>query len=97
MSQLKLTGYLEHKGRILLANYLVHEIEANWLIGAELFESLLLDYDPCSNYGNWNHVAGVGVDTTREKVISFAHQERKLDPDGSYIAKWLSMASSEQD
>jgi deoxyribodipyrimidine photo-lyase len=94
MSQLRLTGYVEHKGRVLLANYLVHEMGVNWLIGAELFESLLLDYDPCSNYGNWNHIAGVGVDTTREKVISFASQEKKLDPDGSYTERWLSMANA---
>ncbi len=31
-------------------------------MGAEHFESYLIDYDPCSNYGNWNYSAGVGSD-----------------------------------
>lgn len=27
-------------------------------MGAEWFETCLLDYDPCSNYGNWTYGAG---------------------------------------
>ncbi|RXH91973.1 hypothetical protein DVH24_020996 [Malus domestica] len=27
-------------------------------VGPEWFETSLLDYDPCSNHGNWNYVAG---------------------------------------
>ena len=27
-------------------------------MGAEWFESLLLDFDPASNYGNWTYGAG---------------------------------------
>lgn len=96
MTELKLTGYLSHRGRVLVANYLVNEIGANWLIGAEYFESMLLDYDPCSNYGNWNHVAGVGVDYTKEKVTSFSNQEKIMDPDGSYVDHWLSVSNSSQ-
>lgn len=33
-------------------------MEVDWRLGAELFECLLLDHDPCSNYGNWTYVAG---------------------------------------
>lgn len=31
----------------------------DWRMGAEWFESCLLDYDPCSNYGNWTYGAGI--------------------------------------
>ena len=31
-------------------------------MGAEHFEAYLLDYDPCSNWGNWTYSAGVGSD-----------------------------------
>jgi deoxyribodipyrimidine photo-lyase len=90
MTELISTGYLGHKGRVLVANYLIHELKVNWLIGAEFFESLLLDYDPCSNYGNWNQVAGVSADGTKDKITSFHSQEKRLDPDGSYVERWLS-------
>lgn len=30
----------------------------DWRMGAEWFETCLLDYDPCSNYGNWTYGAG---------------------------------------
>lgn len=31
----------------------------DWRMGAEWFETCLLDYDPCSNYGNWTYGAGI--------------------------------------
>jgi deoxyribodipyrimidine photolyase len=33
----------------------------DWRIGASYFESLI-DYDVCSNWGNWAYLAGVGND-----------------------------------
>lgn len=30
----------------------------DWRMGAEWFETCLLDYDPCSNYGNWTYGSG---------------------------------------
>lgn len=30
----------------------------DWRMGAEWFETCLLDYDPGSNYGNWTYGAG---------------------------------------
>jgi len=31
----------------------------DWRMGAEWFETCLLDYDPCSNYGNWTYGSGM--------------------------------------
>lgn len=31
-------------------------------MGVEWFEFLLIDYDVCSNWGNWNYIVGVGND-----------------------------------
>ncbi|NND34002.1 MAG: DASH family cryptochrome [Saprospiraceae bacterium] len=89
MSQLTRTGYLAHRGRILVASYLVNDLNVNWQIGAEFFESLLLDYDPCSNYGNWNYIAGVGPDGYKERQLNIDNQQQKLDPDGTYVQRWL--------
>jgi len=41
-----------------VCSFLVRDMGLDWRMGAEWFESLLLDYDPCSNYGNWTYGAG---------------------------------------
>ena len=42
-----------------MASFLVKDLQLDWRLGAEWFESLLIDHDVCSNYGNWNYVAGI--------------------------------------
>lgn len=74
---LRKNGFIEHDRRILLGRYLVEEVRVDWRIGAEMFESLLLDYDPCSNYGNWNRIAEVASDS-KKAVPSWRHIEDKL-------------------
>ncbi len=51
MIELAKTGYMSNRGRQVVASFLVRDMELDWRLGAELFERLLLDYDPCSNYG----------------------------------------------
>ena len=36
-----------------VASYLALDLGLDWRMGADHFESLLLDYDVCSNWGNW--------------------------------------------
>ncbi|KAM7490682.1 hypothetical protein LguiA_033603 [Lonicera macranthoides] len=43
----------------------------DWRMGAEWFETCLLDYDPCSNYGNWTYGADFG---NEEKLEPNEHQ-----------------------
>lgn len=35
------------------ASFLIFDLGVDWRYGAAHFEELLLDYDPCSNWGNW--------------------------------------------
>ncbi len=88
MNELKATGYLSRRGRELVSSFLINELKVNWQMGAEYFESILIDYDPCSNYGNWNLVAGIGSNNRRDPVFNLAAQARKLDPKGDYIKLW---------
>ena len=88
MNELAATGYLSRRGRELVSSYLINELSVNWQMGAEYFESILIDYDPCSNYGNWNLAAGVGLDNRKDPVFNLAAQARRLDPQGDYIKKW---------
>jgi deoxyribodipyrimidine photo-lyase len=43
----------------IVASFLTKDLGQDWRYGAEWFEQQLLDYDPCSNWGNWNYSAGV--------------------------------------
>ena len=58
-------------------------------MGAEWFESLLIDYDVCSNWGNWNYVAGVGNDARGFRYFNIPKQSRDYDKQGHYLRHWL--------
>jgi deoxyribodipyrimidine photo-lyase len=89
MRELNATGYMSNRGRQNVASFLVKDLRLNWLLGAEYFESKLVDYDPCSNYGNWNYVAGVGSDPRENRYFNIASQARRYDPDADYVKHWI--------
>ncbi len=89
MKELNATGFMSNRGRQNTASFLVKDLNINWLMGAEYFESLLIDYDPCSNYGNWNYIAGVGSDPREDRYFNILSQAKKYDPKGAYVRYWL--------
>ncbi len=89
MRELKHTGYMSNRGRQNVSSFLVHDLGLNWQMGADYFESMLIDYDPASNYGNWNAVAGVGSDPRDSRSYNILSQARRYDPDGAYVKKWI--------
>lgn len=89
MIELNATGFMSNRGRQNVASFLVHDLGLNWQIGAEYFESLLIDYDPCSNYGNWNYIAGVGSDPRENRKFNILTQAERYDSNGDYVKLWL--------
>jgi deoxyribodipyrimidine photo-lyase len=89
MRELNATGFMSNRGRQNVASFLVKELQLDWRIGAEYFESMLLDYDVCSNYGNWMYIAGVGNDS-RDRYFNIILQAKNYDPDGEYVKLWIS-------
>lgn len=88
MKELKLTGFMSNRGRQNVASYLVHQLKQDWRVGAAWFESMLIDYDVTSNYGNWIYAAGVGNDP-RDRIFNTKRQADRYDRDGGYRALWL--------
>jgi deoxyribodipyrimidine photo-lyase len=88
MRELNATGWMSNRGRQNTASFLVRDLKVNWQMGAEYFESLLIDYDPCSNWGNWNYVAGVGSDPREDRYFNILTQARNYDPNGDYVRLW---------
>lgn len=89
MRELLHTGFMSNRGRQNVASYLVHQLKLDWRMGAAWFESLLVDYDVASNYGNWMYAAGVGNDP-RDRVFNTKKQAGMYDGDGAYRKLWLS-------
>lgn len=89
MQELAATGYMSNRGRQNVGSFLTKNLGLDWRMGAEWFESLLIDYDVASNYGNWNYVAGVGNDARGFRFFNIIKQSRDYDSDGAYVRHWL--------
>ncbi|KAL3537674.1 hypothetical protein ACH5RR_001040 [Cinchona calisaya] len=89
MRELSTTGFMSNRGRQIVCSFLVRDMGIDWRMGAEWFESCLLDYDPCSNYGNWTYGAGVGNDPREDRYFSISKQAQKYDPEGEFATYWL--------
>jgi len=90
MRELNATGWMSNRGRQNVASFLVRDLKVNWQMGAEYFESQLIDYDPCSNWGNWNYVAGVGSDPREDRYFNILTQAKNYDPQGDFVRIWCS-------
>eukprot|EP00929_Paragymnodinium_shiwhaense_P091605 TRINITY_DN51520_c0_g1_i1.p1 TRINITY_DN51520_c0_g1~~TRINITY_DN51520_c0_g1_i1.p1 ORF type:complete len:713 (+),score=90.30 TRINITY_DN51520_c0_g1_i1:155-2293(+) len=94
MRELECTGYCNHMGRESAGWFLVRDLGLDWRMGAEWFESVLLDYEPAANWYNWVYrclstAAGVkepGQHLTSLEVLLWGAQH---DPEAQFMTKWL--------
>jgi deoxyribodipyrimidine photo-lyase len=89
MRELAATGFMSNRGRQNVASFLTKNLGINWQLGSAWFESQLIDYDVCSNWGNWNYTAGVGNDARGFRYFNIPKQSRDYDPKGDYLRHWL--------
>lgn len=90
MIELKLTGFMSNRGRQNVASYFVNDLKLDWRYGAAYFEQQLIDYDVCSNWGNWAYMAGVGNDPRGKRYFNIEKQSAEYDRYGTYRKLWLS-------
>ena len=88
MRELNATGFMSNRGRQNAASFFVKHLDLDWRAGAAYYESLLVDYDVTSNWGNWAYVAGVGSDP-RDRYFDVELQAKKYDPESTFIRHWL--------
>lgn len=89
MNQLNKTGYMHNRARLVVADYLVKHLKIDWRWGEKYFAQKLVDYDWANNNGNWQWVAGTGVDSQPYyRTFNPERQQKKYDPDMFYIKKW---------
>jgi len=87
MRELAATGFMSNRGRQNVASYLIFDLGVDWRFGAAHFEEHLLDYDPCSNWGNW--VAAAGLTGQRVNKFNTKKQLNDYDPQREYVDLWL--------
>jgi deoxyribodipyrimidine photo-lyase len=88
MNELRQTGLLSNRGRQIAASCLVNELGLDWRCGAGYFAQQLLDYDACSNWGNWQYIAGVGADPRGGRHFNLDKQAEIWDAQGTYRRNW---------
>ncbi len=89
MLELKQTGFMSNRGRQNVASYLCNDLKLDWRFGAAYFEQQLIDYDVCSNWGNWAYLAGVGNDPRGNRYFNIEKQAQDYDKNKAYRNLWL--------
>ena len=90
MNQLNKTGFMHNRLRMITASFLIKDLGIDWREGEKYFASKLIDYDPASNNGGWQWVAGTGTDASPYfRVFNPWRQSKEFDPDCKYIHYWV--------
>ena len=90
MRELNQTGFMHNRVRMLVGSFLCKHLLIDWRWGEAYFAEKLLDYEQSSNVGNWQWVAGCGVDAAPYfRVFNPTEQVKKFDKEHTYIKKWV--------
>ncbi len=90
MRQLNETGFMHNRVRMLVGSFLCKHLMIDWRWGEAYFAEKLHDYDMASNIGNWQWVAGTGVDAAPYfRIFNPTTQILKFDKELNYIKQWV--------
>jgi deoxyribodipyrimidine photo-lyase len=89
MRQLHAEGWMHNRARLIVAAFLSKTLHLDWRHGAGVFAELLVDADVANNVGNWQWVAGTGVDTRPNRLFNPLAQARRRDPHGAYVRRYV--------
>jgi deoxyribodipyrimidine photo-lyase len=95
MRQLNETGFMHNRVRMLVGSFLCKHLLIDWRWGEAYFAEKLHDYEMASNVGNWQWVAGCGVDAAPYfRIFNPTTQIDKFDKEHNYINKWVKNLNS---
>ncbi|MBY0369499.1 DNA photolyase family protein [bacterium] len=90
MRQLKQTGWMHNRVRMVVASFLTKDLLIDWKWGERHFMHLLLDGDLAPNNGGWQWAASTGCDAQPYfRIFNPYLQSQKFDPKGDYIRKYV--------
>ena len=89
MRQLLHEGYMHNRARLITASFLTKHLYIDWRAGAEHYYAHLTCGNVASNVGNWQWVAGTGVDTRQYRVYNPTLQAQRHDAGGDYVRRYV--------
>ncbi|CAM3632214.1 Deoxyribodipyrimidine photo-lyase [Vibrio aerogenes CECT 7868] len=90
MRQLKHTGWMHNRLRMIVASFLTKDLHISWRHGEDYFMSRLIDGDYASNNGGWQWSASTGCDGQPYfRIFNPVTQGQKFDPEGRFIRQWI--------
>ena len=90
MNQLNKTGFMHNRLRMVVGSFLCKHLLIDWRLGEKYFADKLFDYEQASNVGNWQWVAGCGVDAAPYfRIFNPEQQQKKFDKELQFIKKWI--------
>ena len=90
MRQLRETGWMHNRVRMIVASFLVKDLLIDWRWGEKYFMETLLDGDLAPNNGGWQWAASTGCDPQPYfRIFNPWLQSKKFDPEGLYIKTYI--------
>jgi len=90
MRQLKDTGWMHNRVRMIVASFLTKDLLIDYRWGERYFMEQLLDGDLAPNNGGWQWAASTGCDAQPYfRVFNPRLQGEKFDRDGAYVRKYI--------
>jgi len=90
MRQLRATGWMHNRVRMLAASFLVKDLLLDWREGERWFLERLVDGDPASNDGGWQWCASTGTDAAPYfRIFDPSAQGERFDPQGRYVRRFV--------
>lgn len=94
MLQLKATGWMHNRLRMIVAMFLTKNLQIDWRLGERYFMTQLIDGDFAANNGGWQWSASTGTDAAPYfRIFNPVSQSQRFDPDGAFIKQYLPVLS----
>lgn len=90
MRQLKATGWMHNRVRMICAMFLSKNLLIDWRKGEKWFMQHLIDGDLAANNGGWQWSASTGTDASPYfRIFNPVTQSQKFDPEGVFLKNWI--------
>jgi len=90
MRQLRATGWMHNRVRMIVAMYLSKNLFLDWRLGEKFFMQHLVDGFLASNNGGWQWSASTGTDAAPYfRIFNPVSQSERFDPEGKFIRMYI--------